>query len=65
MRYFKAPVEAPPDAMHRLSQGATGLQLCLLLNLGKPWLEIKRVAHGYEGRRKIGVFCVHRLLRKS
>src|SRR5580698_8325608 len=32
MRYFKAPVEAPPDAMHRLSQGATGLQLCLLLN---------------------------------
>jgi GxxExxY protein len=25
---------------------ATGLQLCLLLNLGKPRLEIKRVAHG-------------------
>jgi hypothetical protein len=25
---------------------ATGLQLCLLLNFGKPRLEIKRVAHG-------------------
>ena len=25
---------------------ATGLQLCLLLNLGKPRLEIKREAHG-------------------
>ena len=24
---------------------ATGLQLCLLLNFGKPRLEIKRVAH--------------------
>ena len=25
---------------------ATGLQLCLLPNFGKPRLEIKRVAHG-------------------
>ena len=25
---------------------AIGLQLCLLLNFGKPRLEIKRVAHG-------------------
>ena len=25
---------------------ATGLQLCLLRNFGKPRLEIKRVAHG-------------------
>jgi len=25
---------------------ATGLQLCLLLNFGRPRLEIKRVAHG-------------------
>jgi GxxExxY protein len=25
---------------------ATGLQLCLLLNFGKPRLEIKRVVHG-------------------
>ena len=25
---------------------ATGLRLCLLLNFGKPRLEIKRVAHG-------------------
>jgi PD-(D/E)XK nuclease superfamily len=25
---------------------ATGLQLCLLLDFGKPRLEIKRVAHG-------------------
>jgi GxxExxY protein len=25
---------------------ATGLKLCLLLNFGKPHLEIKRVAHG-------------------
>ena len=25
---------------------ATGRQLCLLLNFGKPRLEIKRVAHG-------------------
>jgi GxxExxY protein len=25
---------------------ATGLQLCLLLNFGKPRLEIKRVAYG-------------------
>ena len=25
---------------------ATGLQLCLLLNFGKPRLEIKRIAHG-------------------
>ena len=25
---------------------ATGLQLCLLLNFGKPCLEIKRVVHG-------------------
>ena len=25
---------------------ATGLHLCLLLNFGKPRLEIKRVAHG-------------------
>jgi len=25
---------------------ATGLRLCLLLNFGRPILEIKRVAHG-------------------
>jgi GxxExxY protein len=25
---------------------ATGLRLCLLLNFGKPRLEIKRVVHG-------------------
>jgi hypothetical protein len=25
---------------------ATGLQLCLLLNFGKPRMEIKRVVHG-------------------
>jgi GxxExxY protein len=25
---------------------ATGLRLCLLLNFGRPRLEIKRVAHG-------------------
>ena len=40
---------------------ATGLQLYLLLNFGKPRLEIKRVAHAYEPRRLICVFCVHRL----
>ena len=26
---------------------ATGLRLCLLLNFGRPRLEIKRVAHGH------------------
>jgi GxxExxY protein len=26
---------------------ASGLQLCLLLNFGKPRLEIKRVANGF------------------
>ena len=36
--------------MHRMQCtnyfNATGLQLCLLLNFGKPRLEIKRVVHG-------------------
>jgi hypothetical protein len=40
---------------------AAGPQLCLLLDFGKPRLEIKRVAHAYEPRRLICVFCVHRL----
>jgi hypothetical protein len=30
----------------RGSLKATGLQLCLLLDFGKPRLEIERVAHG-------------------
>ncbi len=30
----------------RQSFQTTGLWLCLLLNFGKPRLEIKRVAHG-------------------
>jgi len=38
------------DHMHRLQctnyLKATGLRLCLLLNFGKPRLEIKRVIHG-------------------
>ena len=38
------------DDMHRMQctnyLKATGLQLCLLLNFGKPRLEIKRVVHG-------------------
>ena len=37
------------DDMHRMQctnyLKATGLHLCLLLNFGKPHLEIKRVAH--------------------
>ena len=36
--------------MHRMQctnyLKATGLQLCLLLNFGKPRLEIKRMVHG-------------------
>jgi GxxExxY protein len=42
-------VKALDDA-HRMQCSnclkATGLQLCLLLNFGKPRLEIKRVVHG-------------------
>ena len=38
------------DEVHRLQcvnyLKATGLQLCLLLNFGRPRLEIKRVVHG-------------------
>ena len=46
-------VKAPDDALMPEGQlqctnypKATGLQLCPLLNFGKPRLEIKRVAHG-------------------
>jgi hypothetical protein len=39
-----------------------GLQLCLLLDFGKPCLEIKRVAHYHSFHLAvICVFCVHRL----
>ena len=42
-------VKAPEDA-HRMQctnyLKATGLPLCVLLNFGKPRLEIKRVVHG-------------------
>jgi GxxExxY protein len=42
-------VKALDDA-HRIQctnyLNATGLRLCLLLNFGKPRLEIKRVVHG-------------------
>ena len=40
---------------------AAGPQLSLLLDFGKPRLEIKRVAHAYEPRRLICVFRAHRL----
>jgi PD-(D/E)XK nuclease superfamily len=53
------------DDAHRLQctnyAKATGLQLCLLLDFGKPRLESNAWATVYEPRRIIGVLCVHRL----
>ena len=46
LKTVKALDDAHPRMQCTNYLKATGLQLCLLLNFGKPRLEIKRVAHG-------------------
>ena len=54
------------DDVHRMQcinyLEATGLQLCLLLNFGKPRLEIKRVAHGLNRTAPSACFACNAFL---
>ena len=56
------PAVLHEDEIHRAQclnyLKATAVYLCLLLNFGKPRLEIKRIVLAQQGIAALGVFCV-------
>ena len=56
------PAVLHEDEIHRAQclnyLKATVVYLCLLLNFGKPRLEIKRIVLAQQGIAALGVFCV-------